>query len=101
MMRNRLLAPRSPKEAAVKEQPPLSKHSQKSMNPAKVPEALHPLLPFVQTWGAVASDEERYNVADFANQSEARIAILGGWTQSWTSEMDAAYERPSQAERLV
>jgi hypothetical protein len=52
-------------------------------------------------WGAAASDEERYNVADFADGSEARIAALEAWVQSWTSEMQTAYDGWSSQTNLT
>jgi hypothetical protein len=70
---------------------PLTEHSQKPMDPAKVPVALHPLLPIVQRWGATASDDERYRVAEFADEEESRIAELEAYVRMWTSQQNAAY----------
>ena len=72
-------------------EPPLSQHSRKPMSKDIVPAALHGFLPVVQRWGAVASDEERYTVADFADLREERIAELESWVSAWTPQMHVAF----------
>lgn len=73
------------------QEPPLSQQSRKPMSKDIVPDALHGLLPVVERWSAVASDEERYTVADFAEVHQERIEELERWVIAWTPEMHRAY----------
>ena len=46
-----------------------------SIDPQKVAEALRPLVPLVEKWGAANSDDERYALADRAQTDPEAILI--------------------------
>ena len=71
----------------------LSHSSKKKMDLNKIPAELHSLVPLVQRWGGVSSDEEVYNLADVAESDEAYIEEFEKWLHSWTNEQHKAYEK--------
>ena len=62
------------------------------MNPANVPPELRPLIPLAQRWGAVCSNSERYEVADFADEDDARLTELTQFASRWTPLVNTAFD---------
>lgn len=58
-----------------------------------VPEALRPFLPFVERWGAIRGDEERYALADRAESSPEAMREIEEFCAAWGPEHANALER--------
>lgn len=54
------------------------------IDPAKLPESLHPFIPMFEKWGAIGSDTARFALYDLALSDPKEMANLKRWHELYS-----------------